>query len=228
MAARRREADPTVDPLRRGATARSTRCQTVRRAGVRPGYALSARDGSEHMAAWDSIKSAFRTITGTTTSVTLRVVHDVVLVGEHVEFEIGLRAAQSPVEARALLVDVVAREEVRATLGTSADGRMHRLVNPQDPLEVFGFPRMSPVEHSSATFERAAKVCGPLVLREGEERTFRARAHIPSDAQPTYRGRYATHGWSLRARLDVLGTDPTSEWQTIVVCRPAVGAPVRA
>ncbi len=59
-----------------------------------------------------------------------------------------------------------------------------------------------------------------MTLKGESERVFRARVQIPPNAEPSFQGRLASHRWQIRARLDVLGADPSSAWTSLLVCRP--------
>jgi hypothetical protein len=173
------------------------------------------------MSAWNSVKSAFRTLTGTQAEVTLRLVSDAACVGEHVDFEVTLRAKVESLEARALVVDLVATETIRGTLGQSTDRSSFDLVDPAGGvLDAVAYPIRTPVTVATTTFERTARVSGSLTLKGESERVFRARVQIPPNAEPSFQGRLASHRWQIRARLDVFGADPSSAWTSLLVCRP--------
>ena len=57
----------------------------------------------------------------------------------------------------------------------------------------------------------------PFRLEPGKSVPLRARVRIPANARPTYLGVTAKHTYRVRARLDVSGTDPSSDWHALRV-----------
>jgi hypothetical protein len=57
----------------------------------------------------------------------------------------------------------------------------------------------------------------PFRLEPGKSVPLRARVRIPANARPTYLGVNAKHTYRVRARLDVSGTDPSSDWHALRV-----------
>jgi len=52
-------------------------------------------------------------------------------------------------------------------------------------------------------------------LKANQRYTWESEITLPPDCLPTYRGRLATHGWQIKAGLDMRGNDPDSGWQEI-------------
>ncbi len=67
------------------------------------------------------------------------------------------------------------------------------------------------------TFNHAFPLAPAFELGEGESLEFEGQVTIPAEAQPSYNGTKATHGWKLRGRIDTFGNDPDSGWQPLTV-----------
>ncbi len=68
------------------------------------------------------------------------------------------------------------------------------------------------IRENTNTFERDFNIALEQTLNPNQEYEWEAQVEFPADAQPTFRGRYATHTLRILAGLDTPGNDPDSGW----------------
>lgn len=73
---------------------------------------------------------------------------------------------------------------------------------------------------TSTTFKSDVQVTGPLHIPAHGVYEWEVEFSLPNNINGTYRGRNASHEWSVRAGLDMKGIDPKSKWVTIEVNNP--------
>lgn len=149
------------------------------------------------MGMMDTVLELLERAVGTSALVTLECDPAQVHLGERMNVRIRCRASGQPVHARALRLVITATERCALPAPT--------------PLASVDSAYAPTTAHSARVTYRSELVLatGPR-LQPNEERTFVGSFALPSGVQPTYRGQHARHEWSMEARLDVVGVDPTS------------------
>jgi hypothetical protein len=88
-------------------------------------------------------------------------------------------------EVKAVYVDVIAVEKV----------------------EVKG-PNGDTVQQSETLFHKEFQIAGSCAMKLGENREWTGTVLLPSELQPTFKGKLSGHTVSLRGRLEAKGNDP--------------------
>ena len=70
---------------------------------------------------------------------------------------------------------------------------------------------------SSSLHTAEVVVSGPLQLSGGAQQSFEGQVQLPGHLPPSFSGRHARIEWAVRARLEMKGNDPDSEWTTLSV-----------
>jgi hypothetical protein len=117
--------------------------------------------------------------------------------GETVRVKIVATSTGAKIESAGAFVDLVGTEEPRTTGDT--------------------VPATSSTNVAKRTLEKELPVAPAFVLAAGETRTFEGDFVVPRDAQPTYVGINARHGWQIRGRIEAPGNDPDSGYLPIRV-----------
>lgn len=161
------------------------------------------------MSFWSSLQSAIEVVSGNTVKVQLEGERSRVAPGERVTVRIICTAGAHTVKARALELHVVAREKCvlpapPVPSATGAGGPIGALGAAE--LAVLALPPKSDV----VTYQSKVVVAPSLEFVPGQRRVFEGTFVVPPEALPTYRGKRASHEWTIEARLDVFGADPTS------------------
>ncbi len=163
------------------------------------------------MGIWDSVRSTVDKVTGGSANLTLDTDGQVVRPEQTVNVRIVVKNGLSTLEARAILLEIESIE----TINLPRHANLANIV--EDVLEA-GNKRTShgtkphATQNSDKVFSATINVSPALTFAVGEERKFQGTFRLPANVQPTYEGKYATHSWRMRARLDVFGTDPSTPW----------------
>lgn len=80
-----------------------------------------------------------------------------------------------------------------------------------------GADRPYDVHQSTSLHTAEVVVSGPLQLAGGAQQSFEGQVPIPGHLPPTFTGRNARVEWSIRARLEMKGNDPDSDWTPLAV-----------
>lgn len=73
------------------------------------------------------------------------------------------------------------------------------------------------VHDTEVTFSKEFQIHGAVALPANSTHEWRGEVQLPSNVQPTYRGKHAKHEWEVLAAIDVAGNDPDSGWVDITV-----------
>lgn len=169
------------------------------------------------MGLWDSVRSTVDRVTGSSANLSLEADAEVIRPGQTVNARIVIKNGLSTLEARALLLEIEGIE----TIDLPRNANWANVV--QDVLESGskGAPQAhqkpQKTQHSDKTWSATITVSPALTLAAGEEKKYQGTFRLPANVQPSYDGKYAKHFWRMRARLDVLGTDPSTPWFTFRV-----------
>lgn len=170
------------------------------------------------MSFWDSMRTAVDRVIGTSATVTVAMDPRVVVPGQSVSVEIAVKNGPSNLDARAVLFEIESVEDINlprsaniANVFADAAAAASKRPGPSEPEATL---------HTEVLVKSKITVSAGLRLNPGEDRKFKGTFRLPMSVQPTYEGKYARHSWRLRARLDILGTDPSSEWLTFRVRLP--------
>ncbi|WP_437605087.1 hypothetical protein WMF20_28360 [Sorangium sp. So ce834] len=172
------------------------------------------------MGFWDSVRTTVDRVTGSAANVSLEMEPQFAVPGQTIAVHITIKNGPAALDVRAVLLEVKSVEEIDLPRNASwanvlADAAAKSRPHPQ--------ARTTPqvTQHSETTFEAKVTVAPGMILSPGEERKFKGTFRLPPGVQPSYQGKYAKHGWRLRARLDVLGVDPSTGWLSFRVGAPS-------
>ena len=70
---------------------------------------------------------------------------------------------------------------------------------------------------SQETFSTELKISDDFVLGADETRVFEGSINMPNNVQPSFDGRFVSHAWEIRGRVEAKGNDPDSGYQPIRV-----------
>lgn len=145
----------------------------------------------------DKLKGAVNAVTGNAAKVTLEFTPALAYPGDVVQVKITATSTGNEVKSKGVFIDLQGNEEVRLKQD-AAKGRN------QDQHET---------KHTAQEFQ----VAPAFVLGANETKMFEGQFTIPANAQPSFQGTFASHGWQVRARVEATGNDPDSGFQPIRV-----------
>jgi hypothetical protein len=129
-------------------------------------------------------------------------------------FEVTVRATVSSVNLNIQSVYVtveseeivkISRERVLSQLGSDLGERAGSI------------DRRGDIEEEETLCEFRVQIAGAQQLQANQSYEWKGQVQIPADALPTFVGRNAKHVWRIKAGLDAVGNDPSSDWLEIVV-----------
>lgn len=164
------------------------------------------------MGIWDSVRSTVDRVTGSAANVVLEADTAIVRPGQTVNVRVVIKNGLSALEVRATLLEIEAVEVIDLPRHASWANVVEDVVEAGNNRASHRHSRPMATRHSETTWKVAITVSPALTLAPGEEKKFQGHFRLPADVQPTYDGKYARHGWRMRARLDVFGTDPSTPW----------------
>lgn len=159
------------------------------------------------MAFGDTIKSAWNFVTGGGAHLSLELETDAVYPGDELAVRVVVQSAGAEIFARGVVLDLEAHEVL--------DAGAFEVLSFSDPTRTR--PREPLVGGETVTVRAHFRLSEPFRLEPGKSVPLRARVRIPANARPTYLGVNAKHTYRVRARLDVSGTDPSSDWHALRV-----------
>ncbi len=142
----------------------------------------------------DKLKGAVNLVTGGAAKVTIGY-PPLVFPGETVRVTIVATSTGAEIRSAGAFVDLVGTEEPRTTGDT--------------------VPATSSTNVAKRTIETELPIASAFVLAAGETKTFEGTFVVPREAQPTYAGVNARHGWQIRGRIEAPGNDPDSGYLPI-------------
>lgn len=170
------------------------------------------------MGMWKSVLNTVSRITGSAAQLAVTFTPAAVMPGDEVTVEIEVVNGDAVLEVRSLVLDVESNEHVTLQSTERVLDEMLHAIEQQGRRQPTAKP-LSMQPHDVNVFRAQVRVAAPLTLGVGEQKRYTGRVRLPAKSQPTYLGTNVQHTWRLRARLDVLGTDPSSEWAAFEVGR---------
>ncbi len=143
------------------------------------------------MGIFDKLKDVTNLVTGGSARVTLEYEPRVAYPGEDIEVRVVVTSTGGQVKSKGIFVDIKSSERLEVPRHT---------VTGQE----------GPVNTTYTGFSQELQIAPAFVLEANETREFSGHVRLPTDAQPTFQGRYVRHQWSLRGRMEALGNDPDS------------------
>jgi hypothetical protein len=170
------------------------------------------------MGMWDTILNGVSRVTGSAATVTATLSPAAVMPGDEMTIEVEVVNGNAPLDVRALVLDVEANEHIALqSMEHTLDAMVQSMERSQGRR--IGTAPLAAQPHDANVFRAEVRVAGPITLGVGERKRYTGRVRLPPRSQPTYLGVNVQHTWRLRARLDILGTDPTTAWEAFVVGR---------
>ncbi len=159
------------------------------------------------MAFGDAIKSAWNFVTGGGAELSLELDRDSGLPGDELAVRVVVQSTGGEITARGVMFDIEGIEKLNPEAFEALSFDEPQRTRPRDML----------VGGETTTLHVQVRLSDPFRLAPGQSVPLRARVRIPASARPTYLGVNATHTYRVRARLDVSGRDPSSEWRALRV-----------
>jgi len=141
----------------------------------------------------DKMKSVGSAMTGGAAKVSMEYPHQPMKSGESIPVKVTVVSMGKEVKSGGVFVDIHANETGQVKCKNC--GQM--------------------VNVGSETVKQAIPIAPAFILQPSETKTFEATIQIPG-GQPTYNG-VVRHEWKIRGRLEALGNDPDSGFQTIEI-----------
>ena len=157
------------------------------------------------MGLWDSIKGAVNVVTGGAAKVAVDWQPALIVPGQPVAVRVTATSSGGQVKSGGVFVDVLGSEVVNVrNVSTGAPAAPGSTNAPRPTHDV---------HVSNATFQQSFPIAPAFVLEANETKTFQGTFALPPGMQPSFQGKYATHQWSIRGRLETFGNDPDSGYQ---------------
>jgi sporulation-control protein spo0M len=137
----------------------------------------------------DKVKGALNVVTGGAAKVQFLFGPPIMFPGEQVQVGVSVTSTGQEVQSKGLFVDLAATE----------------FVDFKDASD-------SHVRYQEQTFYREIQVAPAFVLAPNEARKFTAVFLLPADARPSFAGKLSRNHWQIRARVEVFGNDPDTDW----------------
>lgn len=164
------------------------------------------------MGIWDSVRNTVDRVTGSSANVGLEVDAGNVRPGQSINVRIAIKNGLAALEVRAVLLEIEGVETIDLPRHASWANVVEDVLEAGNKRKQHARDKPLATKHSDTTWKTAITVSPGLTLGAGEEKKFQGSFKLPPEVQPTYDGKYATHTWRMRARLDVFGTDPSTQW----------------
>lgn len=174
------------------------------------------------MGVWDSVRNVANRITGSAAEVSIDLSSAAGMPGDELTVQVEVVNGRAVLDVRMVVIDIEATEHITLhSVERALDEFSHELdALTQEPRSRRRSKPLTHEPHSLNVHRSRVRVGDAYTLGAGERKSYTARVRIPADAQPTYHGTNVRHVWHLRARLDILGTDPSSGWSPFVVGKP--------
>jgi hypothetical protein len=143
------------------------------------------------MGFFDKIKGAVQAATGGAATVTIELSPSSALPGDAIEVKVVATSSGREVKSKGIFIDLRGQEMINIKKGEIQD-------------------HDKAVQLVHTTHESAVQIAPDFVLPAGGTMEFQGRVVIPSDARPTFDGRWGDHTWAARGRVEAFGNDPDS------------------
>ena len=155
----------------------------------------------------ESLRSAWNFVSGQGAQLSLELDTRALRAGDELGVRVVVQSTGVEVFSRGVKLDLVGEETLDPGAFQVLDFANPQRTRPHDLL----------VGGSTTTLNAHFRLCEAFRLEPSRSVPLRARVRVPANARPTYAGVNAQHVYKVRARLDVTGTDPTSEWLPLTV-----------
>ncbi len=146
----------------------------------------------------DKLKGAVNFVTGGAAKVQIEYSPSTAVPGTTINVKVTATSTGGEVKSKGIYVDLRAVERVSVSKRDSAE------------LD-------SDLNLSFTTFNNEIKIAEEFVLGKDETRVFEGTVTMPDNVQPTFDGKYVSHEWEIRGRVEAKGNDPDSGFQPIKV-----------
>lgn len=150
------------------------------------------------MGLFDKLKSAVNFVTGGAAKVQIEYSPSTALPGDPISVKVTATSTGAEVKSKGIYIDLRAVERVS--------------VNKRDSAELD-----NDLNLSFTTFNQEFKIAEEFVLGKDETKVFEGSVNMPQNVQPTFNGKYVSHEWEIRGRVEAKGNDPDSGFQPIKV-----------
>ncbi len=137
----------------------------------------------------DKVRGALNVVTGGAAKVQFLFGPPIMFPGEQVQVGVSVTSTGQEVQSKGLFIDLAATE----------------FIDFKDASD-------SHVRYQEQTFYREIQVAPAFVLAPNETRKFTAVFLVPADARPSFAGKLSRNHWQIRARIEVFGNDPDTDW----------------
>lgn len=149
------------------------------------------------MGLFDKLKAAVNFVSGGAAKVSIEYSPTTAVAGSPINVKVTVLAS-AEVKSKGIYIDLRAVEKVS--------------VSKRDSIQL---------EHdlnlSFETFEQEFKIAEDFVIAKDETKVWEGSINIPPNVEPSLNGKYVSHDWELRGRVEAKGNDPDSGFKPIKV-----------
>lgn len=146
----------------------------------------------------NKLKGAVNFVTGGAAKVQIEYEPSTAVPGQTIHVKVTATSTGSEVKSKGIFIDLRSVERVRITKRDHGD-----LDHDLDIMKT--------------TFDTEVKIADDFVLGADETRVFEGSVNMPDNVQPTFDGRFVSHAWEIRGRVEARGNDPDSGFKPIRV-----------
>ena len=150
------------------------------------------------MGLFDKLKAAVNFVTGGAAKVQIEYSPTTAIAGQPINVKITAVSTGAEVTSKGIYVDLRAVEKVS--------------VSKKESVELDNDLNMS-----FETFSQEFKISADFVLGKDETKVFEGTINMPANVEPSFDGKYVSHDWEIRGRVEAKGNDPDSGYQPIKV-----------
>lgn len=144
------------------------------------------------------LKSAVNFVTGGAAKVQIEYSPSTAVPGQAISVKVTATSTGGEVKSKGIYIDLRAVERVA--------------VSKRDAAELD-----DDLDFSKTTFKNEIKIADEFVLGANETKVFEGTINMPDNVQPSFEGKYVSHAWEIRGRVEAKGNDPDSGFQPIRV-----------
>jgi sporulation-control protein spo0M len=146
---------------------------------------------------FDKLKAAVNFVTGGAAKVQIEYTPHTAVAGQPINVKVTATGT-AEVNSGGIFVDLRAVEKVS--------------VSKRDSIELD-----NDLNLKFETFEQEFKIAEAFVLAKDETKVFEGTITMPANVQPSFNGKYVSHEWEIRGRVEAKGNDPDSGYQPMKV-----------
>ena len=144
------------------------------------------------------LKSAVNFVTGGAAKVQIEYTPSTAVPGQTINVKVTAVSTGGEVKSKGIYIDLRSIERVS--------------VSKRDSVELD-----DDLDFSKETFSNEVKISDDFVLGANETKVFEGTINMPDNVQPSFDGKFVSHAWEIRGRVEAKGNDPDSGYKPIRV-----------